>query len=94
MIQHVVVWKFKEGTEDLQNQFVEGLKGLVGQIDGIRSLHVGRNENPNETYDVSLVMEFDNMEDLSNYANDPRHLAVAKIAKENAEVRACVDFTI
>ena len=87
MIQHVVVWKFKEGTEDLQNQFVEGLKGLVGQI-------VGRNENPNETYDVSLVMEFDNMEDLSSYANDPRHLAVAKIAKENAEVRACVDFTI
>ena len=82
MIQHVVVWKFKEGTEDLQNQFVEGLKGLVGQIDGIRSLHVGRNENPNETYD------------LSSYANDPRHLAVAKIAKENAEVRACVDFTI
>ena len=89
MIQHVVVWKFKESTEDLQNQFVEGLKGLVGQIDGIRSLHVGRNENPNETYDVSLVME-----DLSSYANDPRHLAVAKIAKENAEVRACVDFTI
>ena len=86
MIQHVVVWKFKESTEDLQNQFVEGLKGLVGQIDGIRSLHVGRNENPNET--------FDNMEDLSSYANDPRHLAVAKIAKENAEVRACVDFTI
>ena len=42
MIQHVVVWKFKEGTEDLQNQFVEGLKGLVGQIDVIRSLHVGR----------------------------------------------------
>ena len=38
--------------------------------------------------------EFDNMEDLSSYANDPRHLAVAKIAKENAEVRACVDFTI
>ena len=26
MIQHVVVWKFKESTEDLQNQFVEGLK--------------------------------------------------------------------
>ena len=35
MIQHVVVWKFKESTEDLQNQFVEGLKGLVGQIDGM-----------------------------------------------------------
>ncbi len=51
-------------------------------------------KNPNETYDVSLVMEFDNMEDLSSYANDPRHLTVAKIAKENAEVRACVDFTI
>ena len=26
MIQHVVVWKFKEGTEDLQNQFVR-IKG-------------------------------------------------------------------
>ena len=38
MIKHIVMWKFKEGTEEKMNQFLKGLNGLVGQIEVIRSL--------------------------------------------------------
>ena len=92
MIKHVVMWKFKEGTTDKMNEFLEGLKGLVGQIECLRSLQVGTNCNPKEKFDAILICQFDNMDDLNSYANNPRHLAVASICREIALERVAVDF--
>ena len=33
MIKHVVMWKFKPGTEKEMNEFLSGLKGLYGVYD-------------------------------------------------------------
>ena len=84
MIKHIVMWKFKEGTEEKMNQFLKGLNGLVGQT--------GVNINPKEKFSATLICEFDNMEDLNKYATDPRHLAVASICHEIALERVAVDF--
>lgn len=92
MIKHIVMWKFKEGTEEKMNQFLNGLNGLVGQIEVIRSLQTGVNINPKEKFSATLICEFDNMEDLNKYATDPRHLAVASICHEIALERVAVDF--
>lgn len=32
MIRHIVMWKFREGTEAEQEQFLAGLQGLYGVI--------------------------------------------------------------
>lgn len=92
MIKHIVMWKFKEGTEAQRDKFLEGLNGLVGQIEVIRSLQTGVNVNPKEKFDATLICEFDNMDDLNSYANDPRHIAVASICRSIATDRVCVDF--
>lgn len=92
MIKHIVMWKFKEGYEEQMHEFLNGLKGLVGQVECLRSLEVGVNCNPNEKYNATLICTFDNMEDLKKYAVDPRHVACQKICHPIALERACVDF--
>ncbi|MBQ9274471.1 MAG: Dabb family protein [Succinivibrio sp.] len=94
MIKHVVMWKFRPGTEEQAQKFVAGLKGLYGVIDVIKSCEVGFNCNPQEEYSACLVAEFENLADLNKYATDPRHLAVSAICKEIRESRVAVDFEI
>lgn len=91
MIQHIVMWKFKEGTEARAEEFLQGLEGLYGQIECIRSLSVRRSAVKDSQYDAVLLTEFDSLEDVERYKNDPRHLAVAAICKEIRTVRSAID---
>ncbi|MGL5620586.1 MAG: Dabb family protein [Tannerellaceae bacterium] len=50
------------------------------------------NVNPNETFDLALVTEFDSLADLDIYAKHPDHVAVAKIIGAVKADRSCVDF--
>jgi len=92
MIKHVVMWRFPEGTEKQRDEFIAGLRGLVGKIECLRSLEVGVNVNSANKFNACLICEFDSMEDLKSYANDERHLAVARICRGIAEERVAVDF--
>ena len=93
MIKHVVMWKFKEGTEKEMNAFLDGLRGLYGVIPQIRSQEVGVNVLAGN-YDAVLISTFDALEDLDTYKNDPRHVAVAALCKEIRTDRVAVDFEI
>ena len=93
MIKHVVMWKFKPGTQAEQARFLEGLKGLYGVIPQIKAQEVGVNAGPGN-YDAALVSSFDSLEDLAAYQKDPRHVAVAAICKAIREDRAAVDYEI
>ena len=42
MIQHIVMWKFREGTEAQAEEFLTRLAALDGQIECIRSMAVRR----------------------------------------------------
>ena len=44
MIKHVVMWKFRPGTEAEQARFLEGLRGLYGVIPQIREQELGGGE--------------------------------------------------
>lgn len=92
MVKHIVMWKFKAGTEEKQNEFLTGLNGLMGVIPEIKSLIAVKNSNDKANYDAVLITEFESMEDLDRYQNDPRHIAVASICREIATDRAAVDF--
>ena len=93
MIKHVVMWKFKPGTEKEMMAFVEGLRGLYGVIPQIRQQEVGVNVVEGN-YDAVLISAFDSLEDLEAYKNDPRHVAVSELCKSIRETRLAADYQV
>ena len=91
MIRHIVMWKFRPGTEREQQEFLTGLKGLQGVIPQLLRSEVAVNVLPGN-YDAVLVAEFDSREDLDAYKNDPRHKAVSALCKSIRTDRVAVDY--
>ena len=97
MIRHIVLFKLKrlesfKAKMEIMQRFKSALEALKDIIPELKSIEVGINVNSAEDYDVALVTVFDNMHDLSVYANHPEHLAAAAIIKDVKEGRACVDY--
>lgn len=91
MIRHIVMWKFRPGTEKEQTQFLEGLKQLQGVIPQLLKSEVAVNVGA-DNYDAVLVSEFESLEALEIYKNDPRHKAVSALCKSIREDRVAVDY--
>ena len=91
MIRHIVMWKFRPGTEAEQAAFLEGLRGLMGVVPQLRGCEVARNVGQGN-YDAVLVSDFDSLEDLAAYKADPRHQAVSALCKSIRTDRAAVDY--
>ncbi|MGL5262429.1 MAG: Dabb family protein [Bacteroides sp.] len=99
MIKHIVLFKLKEEApkeEKLQvmNAFKSAIEALPAKINFIRKVEVGLNVNADETWDIALYSEFDNMEDMKAYAVHPDHVAAAKLLADLKESRACVDYEV
>ncbi len=92
MITHVVMWKFKPGTEEGQERFLTGLKGLFGVIPEIKAQEVHRSAVPGSEYDAILISRFESLEALNTYKTDPRHVAVSDICKSIREIRSAFDY--
>ena len=93
MIRHIVMWKFRPGTEKEQAQFLEGLKQLQGVIPQLLKSEVAVNVGA-DNYDAVLVSEFESLEALEIYKNDPRHKVVSALCKSIREDRVAVDYEI
>ena len=93
MIRHIVMWKFRPGTEAEQEQFLSGLRALQGGIPQLLSSEAARNVGAGN-YDAVLVSEFRSLEDLEAYKNDPRHKAVSALCKSIREDRVAVDYEV
>ena len=91
MITHVVMWKFRPGTEAEQNRFLESLRALQGVIPQLLRSEVAVNVGEGN-YDAVLVSEFASLEDLEVYKNDPRHKAVSALCKSIRTDRVAVDY--
>lgn len=92
MIQHIVMWKFKENADP--TEFLTRLAALDGTIECIRSMQVSRSAVENADFDAVLVSTFDSMEDVERYKNDPRHVAVSDLCKEIRLSRCAIDVEI
>ena len=93
MIKHIVMWKFRPGTEKEMNEFLTGLKGLYGVIPQIKEQEVGVN-CVDGNYDAVLISLFDSLEALETYKKDPRHVAVSALCKSIRTNRVAVDFEV
>ena len=91
MIRHIVMWKFREGTEAQRDEFLTKLRALYGVIPQLRSCEVARSIGEGN-YDAVLVSEFESLEALDTYKNDPRHKAVSALCKSIREDRVAVDY--
>ena len=91
MIRHIVMWKFRPGTEAEQAQFLEGLRALQGVVPQLLASEVAVNVG-RDNYDAVLVSEFATLEDLETYKNDPRHKMVSALCKSIREDRVAVDY--
>ena len=95
MVKHIVTFQFK-GTEEVRRQAAEdfkaALEALPEEIDVLRSIEVGINENPAENWDLVLTAIVDTMADVQTYATHPAHVAAAAIISDVKAARACVDY--
>ena len=91
MIRHIVMWKFRPGTEEGQQRFLNELRGLQGVIPQLLRSEVARNIG-SDNYDAVLISEFASMEDLAAYKVDPRHKAVSNLCKSIRSDRVAVDY--
>ena len=91
MIRHIVMWKFRPGTEAEQTRFFEGLRGLQGEIPQLLRCEVAVNVGK-DNYDAVLISDFASLQDLETYKNDPRHKAVSSLCKSIREDRVAVDY--
>ena len=57
MIRHIVMWKFRPGTEAEQKQFLDGLRSLQGVIPQLLKSEVAVNVGEGN-YDAVLISEF------------------------------------
>lgn len=95
MVKHIVTFKLT-GTPaerlETARAFKNALETLPSQIDVLRSIEVGINENPAESWDVVLTAIVDTMADVEIYARHPAHVAAASLLNGHKESRACVDY--
>ena len=92
MLKHVVVWKMKEENKLANMQKIkEMLEALPAKIDKIKSLSVGFNENGGE-YDIILITDFENKNDLMEYDGHPEHQLVRQFVRSVVESRIAVDY--
>ena len=95
MVKHIVTFKLT-GTPDERRQvaerFRDALLALPEQIEPRKSIEVGINENPAESWDVVLTAIVPTMADVAVYANHPAHVAAAGLLAGHKESRACVDY--
>lgn len=97
MVKHIVSFRLT-GTDakrkDVALRFKKALEALPGQIEVLRSIEVGINENPAESWDVVLTAVVDTMADVDIYAKHPAHVAAASLLAGHRADRACVDYVI
>ena len=94
MIRHVIMWKFKAGEEENMHKFLDGLKALDGVIPEILHMEVGVNCLDGNNFDACLIADFEDLDAMNRYKNDPRHVAVSNLCKSIRETRGAVDFEV
>jgi hypothetical protein len=83
LIHHALFWLKNPGSTEDRDKLAEGVKTLAG-IKKIKQLYVGtvaateKRDVVDQSWAVSEIMFFDNLEDQASYQSDPIHQAFVK----------------
>ena len=88
MIRHICMFKLKDEDKEAN------LKEEMREIPLIATFEVVTNATaaPDSNYDLSLIFDFKNMDDLNAYQKHPMHVEFGKFITAIRESRACIDY--
>lgn len=99
MIKHVVLFKlaaFAEGNSKQENAIYlkEKLENLESLIPELSKIEVVLNIPgvSDQNFDLMLIAEFENLQDLDVYINHPEHVKVGSFLSKVRTDRAAIDF--
>ncbi|MGL6202454.1 MAG: Dabb family protein [Lachnospiraceae bacterium] len=100
MIRHICMFKLKnefDGKSKVENlnKTIE-LSQALRDIPSVINFEVVTNcaGTPDNNYDISLIIDVEDVESLNEYQKHPKHLEFGKFITEVREGRACIDFEI
>ena len=98
MIKHIVMFKLKEaeGRTEYENA-IEAQKRFENVIANVKELKKGEvvinsDKAPASNYTISLLCDFDNIDDLNAYQVHPAHVEFGKFIGTVKTDRACIDY--
>ena len=95
MIKHIVMFKLSEKTPENMEYAIKSLKSLEGNIETLKAIEIGSDFLESErSYDIVLIAQFDNPEDLKIYSQHKNHLPVVKIMRSLCTSSVVVDYKI
>jgi hypothetical protein len=95
MIKHIVFFKLKDSSAENIEKTVQVLRDMDGKIPMLRSLQAGADVIRSErSYDLALIVEVDNLEDLQAYAVHPVHQEVIQYINTVKDHTLSVDFEV
>ena len=94
MIRHICMFKLKEENKEAVIKEVFEKAESLRTIPQLKRYEVVRNDKrtPDSNYDVSLIFDFDSVEDLNAYQTSPVHIEFGKFITAVREARACIDY--
>ena len=98
MIKHIVMFKLKEadGRTEYENaaEAQKRFENVVANVSELRKGEVVINskEAPESNYTISLLCDFETIDDLNAYQVHPAHLEFGKFIGSVKTDRACIDY--
>ncbi|MBR3765370.1 MAG: Dabb family protein [Clostridia bacterium] len=93
MIRHICMFTLKEDKAANAAEFVLRAQSLRA-IPSVRAFSVVTNDpaTPKTNYDVSLIIDFDDVAGLTAYQVSPEHVAFGQFVGTIRIDRACIDY--
>ena len=90
MVQHIVMWKFKEGADP--SEFLDRLAALEGVIPQLRAMQVRRTLTPGTGFDAALVADFDSLEDNTVTVRDRDTMSQVRVRVDELDNYLAKEF--
>ena len=99
MIERIVLYKLKDEycNDAARAEIAERTRVDLGALQDVRAVTVGvpADEASEASWDISIIVQFDSMEDMQKYMVDPAHRAyVDNYATPRVEVRKAWNFRV
>lgn len=94
MIRHICMFQLKEENKEEHLKMILEKVQILKDIEQIQSFDVVVNakEASSKNYDLSLIFDFQSIEDLNIYRDHPLHVAFRSFITPLRDLRACIDY--
>lgn len=93
MVKHIVFFKLSDNSQENKERVKLKLLSLQEKVEELQKIEVGINFcEEDRAYDIALLTDFKDKEDLETYAMHPYHLEVVSYIKKVADSSKVVDF--